>query len=268
VRALLLVLLILALAGGPTSGAAPPGRRVELRADDVTLRQGGAVVEARGRVRVTDGRNRMTADHAVYTIRPRRLVLSGHVVITIPQGTLTAASATAVLAPGAGVETIDASGQVTLRSQQRVVRAARLTYGVSARAVTADGGVEVAIPPDIMGRGQTLLMKGGEAATLQGNARVQTKDGYVEGDRIDFSERAQVAFVRGNVTGVFQDTRITSGAATFYSRERRAVFRDGVRAARPGRTIQAQSLTIFLQDRRIVAEGETTIRVEDEAPRP
>jgi len=268
VRASLLVLLILALVGPAGEAAAPSGRTIELRADEVTLRQGGAVVEARGQVRISDGRNRMTADRAVYTVRARRIALSGHVTITTPQGDLEAASATAVLGPGNAVETIDAAGQVTLEAQQRVVRAERLTYAVATGAVTADGGVEVFIPPDIIGRGRTLLMKHGEAATLRGDARVQTKDGYVAGDRIDFSERTQVAFVRGNVVGVFEETRITSAAATFYSRERRAVFRDGVRVTRPGRTIQAESVTIFFQDRRIVAEGETTIRVEDEPQRP
>lgn len=267
-RAFLLVLLTLVLVGpaGEATGAA--GRTIELRADEVTLRQGGAVVDARGRVRITDGRNRMTSDRAVYTVRARRVALSGHVTITTPRGDLAAASATAVFGPVNAVDTIDAAGQVTLTAQQRVVRAERLTYVVASGAVTADGGVEVLIPSDITGRGRTLLMKIGDAATLRGSARVQMKDGYVEGDRIDVSERTQVAFVRGNVVGVFEETRITSAAATFYSRERRAVFRDGVRVTRPGRMIQAEVVTIFFQDRRIVAEGETTIRVEDEPQRP
>ena len=217
-RAFLLVLLTLVLVGpaGEATGAA--GRTIELRADEVTLRQGGAVVEARGRVRITDGRNRMTSDRAVYTVRARRVALSGHVTITTPRGDLAAASATAVFGPVNAVDTIDAAGKVTLTAQQRVVRAERLTYVVASGAVTADGGVEVFIPPDIIGRGRTLLMKIGDAATLRGSARVQMKDGYVEGDRIDVSERTQVAFVRGNVVGVFEETRITSAAATFYSR--------------------------------------------------
>ena len=268
-HALLAVLLLMLSQVGPaTAAAVPSGRTIELRADAVTLRQGGAVVEARGRVRVTDGRNRMAAEHAVYTLRARRIALSGSVTIATPQGNLEADAATAVLAAGNAVETIDAAGRVTLEAQQRVVRAERLVYAVSSGAVTADGGVEAFIPPDLTARGRTLLMKSGEAATLRGSARVQTTDGYVEGDRIDISERTQVAFARGNVVGVFGETRITAAAATFYRRERRAVFRDGVRVTRPGRTIQAESVTLFLQDRRIVAEGETTIRVEDEPPRP
>lgn len=262
------MLIALALIGPAADAAAVPGRTVELRADEVTVRQGGAVIEARGRVRISDGRNRMTAARAVYTVRARRIALSGDVTVVTPQGTLEAASATAVLGTDAAVETIEASGRVSVTTRQRVIRAGRVTYGVASGAVSADGGVEAFLPPDVRARGQTLLMKSGQAATLRGEARVQTKDGSVAGDRIDYSEQAQVAFVRGHVVGLFEETRITSEAATFYVRERRAVFRDAVRVTRPGRLLQAASVTIFLEDRRLVAEGETTIRVEDEAPRP
>ncbi|HEY6102658.1 MAG TPA: hypothetical protein VI007_05470 [bacterium] len=267
-RASLLVLLMLAAlapAGTPSLAAAPP---VELRGDEVMLRQRDGVVEARGRVRITAGAARMGADRAVYALRSRRIILSGHVTVTAPQGDLEADSARAVLSIGNALETVEASGRVTLETAQRVVRAERLTYGVAGGAVAADGGVEVFIPPDIIGRGRSLVMKRGEAATLLGRARIQTKDGYVESDRMDFAERTQVAFARGNVVGVFEETRITSAAATFYNLERRAVFRDGVRVVRPGRTLQAQVVTIHLKDRRIVAEGETTIRLEDDPQRP
>lgn len=267
-RASLLVLLMLAAlapAATPSAAATPP---VELRGDEVTLRQRDGVVEARGHVRITAGAARMTADRAVYTVRTRHLALSGHVTVTAPQGNLEADSARAVLGTGNTLETVEASGRVTLETAQRVVRAERLTYGVAAGAVEADGGVEMFIPPDIIGRGRSLVMKRGEAATLLGRARIQTKDGYVESDRMDFAERTQVAFARGNVVGVFEETRITAAAATFYNLERRAVFRDGVRVVRPGRTLQAQVVTIYIKDRRIVAEGETTIRLEDDSQRP
>jgi lipopolysaccharide export system protein LptA len=267
VRASLLVLLVLA-AHAPAGTASAAARTIELRGDEVILSQSGGVVEARGRVRITAGAIRMSADRAVYLVRARRITLSGHVTVSAPQGDLEADAARAELGPGNALETVEASGRVTLEAQQRVVRAGRMTYAIASGAVSADGGVEVFMPPDVIGRGRTLVMKSGEAATLQGRARIQTRDGYVESDRIDFSERRQVAFARGNVVGVFEETRITAAAATFYGRERRAVFRDGVRMTRPGRTIQAQVVTIYLQERRIVAEGETTIRLEDQPQRP
>jgi lipopolysaccharide assembly outer membrane protein LptD (OstA) len=201
-------------------------------------------------------------------VRIRRLSLSGAVTAVTPQGTLTAERATAVLAAAGGIESVEAAGQASLASGQRRVRAAHLTYAVRSGAVTADGGVEMTVPPGITARAQSLLMKRGEAATLRGRARVETDDGSLEADQIDVSETAQVAYARGNVAGVFADTRITSGAATFYHRERRAVFRDGVRVTRPGRLIQADVVTVYLQDRRVVAEGETTIRLEEEPGRP
>lgn len=239
-RASFLVLLALALlAGAADAGSAPPPAPIELRADEVTLSGNGTVVDARGTVRLTYGASRMTADRAVYAVRSRQLALSGRVTISTPQGSLTAASATAVLARGGGIETI-----------------------------TADGGVRVTVPPDLAGRGGRLVMKPGELLTLQGHARIQSPEGSVDADRIELDERTAVAFARGNVAGVYGSTRITSAAATFYSRERRAVFRGDVRATAPGRTIRAEMVTIYLEDRRIVAEGETTIRLDDQPERP
>jgi lipopolysaccharide assembly outer membrane protein LptD (OstA) len=260
--------LLLALSAPPLRAGSAAVSAVELRADEVTLRDGGAVVEARGRVRVAWGASRLSADRATYTVGLRRLSLVGSVTVIMPQGTLTSARATVVLAPRGGLESLEASGRATLRSEQRVVRAEHLTYAVQSGAVTADGGVELTIPPGITARGQRLLMKRGEAATLRGRARVQTQDGSLEADQIDVSEPAQVAYARGHVAGIFEETRITADAATFYHRERRAVFRDGVTVTRPGRTIQADVVTIYLHDRRIVAEGDTTIRLEEEPGRP
>jgi len=105
-------------------------------------------------------------------------------------------------------------------------------------------------------------------ATLSGGASVQNKDGSIRADRLEFVEGEQVAYARGNVTAVFQDTRITSSAATFYGGERKAVFREGVTVKTPGRTMKAEVVTVFYEDRRIIAEGETNITFEEERREP
>lgn len=248
--------------------AAGAARALELRADEVTLRDGGAVVEAAGRVSVVWGTSRMRAARAVYTVRARRLSLAGEVTVTGPPGTLTAARATAVLAPSGGIVSVEAGGGVTLASGQRTVRAAHLTYEEPSGVVTADGGVALHEAGGVTARARSLLMRRGEAASLRGRARVQTADGHIEADQIDVSERAQTVLARGNVTGVFAQTRITAGAAAYDHGRRRAVFREAVRVTQPGRTIHADVVTISLQDRRVVAEGETTIRLDDEPGGP
>ncbi len=261
------ILLTLMLAVPAPAGSAPGARTIELRADTVILQDGGAVVDARGHVRITVGRDRAAAGRAVYAVRQRRILLSGGVTIRSPGGDLEASSAAIGLTPMSTIDTIQAAGQVTLQARQRVVRAERLTYTVTSGTVTAQRGVEVFFPPDLIASGEDLVMTRRELVTLQGAARVQTRDGYIQGDRIDVAEPDQVARVRGHVVGVFQETRVTAVAATFYGSEERAVFRGRVQVIRPAGTIQAEVVTIYYRQRRIVAEGETTIRVEDEAPR-
>jgi hypothetical protein len=48
------------------------------------------------------------------------------------------------------------------------------------------------------------------------------------------------------------------------AREKKAIFRDRVTIVRPGRTMSADVVTFFYQQNRMIAEGETRIRIEDE----
>ena len=105
-------------------------------------------------------------------------------------------------------------------------------------------------------------------ARLAGEAKVETRDGFIQGDTMEFSETERVAYVRGHVRSAFADTRITADAATLYGQERKAVFRDNVTVTRPGRTMHASLVTVFYTEKRIVAEGETNIRIDEERRTP
>lgn len=259
------MILVLALLAAPALAAAP--RTLELRASEVTVQDGGRVIDARGAVRISDGRNRVRADRAVYSVQDRRIELSGAVSVAGDEGTLDAARAMIRLTGDRQIDLVEASGGVKLQTRGRILRASRVSYTVGADAVSATGNVSLSIPPAITATGQSLVVRRA-AMTLTGSARVQNKDGSIRADRLEFVEGEQVAYARGNVTAVFQESRISSSTATFYGGERRAVFRDGVTVVRPGRTMKAQVVTIYYESRRIVAEGETNITFDEERREP
>lgn len=247
---------------GGAAGAAGPGSP-ELRADTLTVDTARQVIEARGRVRITDGRTVARCERAVYTIRERRILLTGKVVITTPDGTLDAAQAVIRLGSGRSIETIEASGGAEVEGRQRVLRADLIAYGVSTKVLTARGNVQFFTPPDIIASGRDLVATGQDTAVLTGRARVANHDGFIQGDRLEVQRSTQSAFLRGNVVGEFRDTRLTSEAATLFAREKKAVFTGHVTVVRPGRTMTTERLTVYYQENRIVAEGPTQMRIED-----
>lgn len=252
--------------------AAPP-RVLELRASELTVQENGRIIEARGNVRITDGRNRVQAERALYAVGDRRIQLTGSVSVTGDAGTLNSQRAVIRLTRDRRIDTVEASGNVTLRTRGRVLRASRVSYIVGGGTISASGDVSLSIPPGIVARGHQLTVREntggkGATATLNGGARVQTRGGSIQADRLEFVESEQVAHARGNVTALFQDTRITSSAATFYGHEQKAVFREGVTVMRPGRIMKADVVTVFYDDRRIVAEGETNIIFDEERREP
>ena len=261
----LMLALIGAAAAAPAS-AAPP-QAIELRASEVTVRGGGDVIEASGNVRITDGRSAVRAGRAVYAIRARRIELSGGVAIASTEGNLGAERALLLLSADRRITSVEAAGGVRLQMRDRVLEAGRVSYTIGALVASASGDVRLSFPPDLAASGQQLTLRG-SVARLTGEAKVETRDGFIQGDTMEFSETERVAYVRGHVRSAFADTRITADAATLYGQERKAVFRDNVTVTRPGRTMHASLVTVFYTEKRIVAEGETNIRIDEERRAP
>lgn len=268
-RAASLVLIVLAMLSAPAPGAAraaAPGN-IELRADEVTVRGGGEVIEARGSVRITDGRSVVRAGRARYSVRTRRIELAGGVAVDSSEGDLRAGRALLHLGPDRRITGVEASEGAALTAGGRRLEAERVSYTIGGPSATASGNVRLRLPPDIVATGDRLTLRGA-VAVLEGGAKVETAEGAIEGQTIEVAERDRTAFVRGGVRAVFGEMRITSNAATLYGPERRAVFRDNVTVVQPGRTMKASLVTVFIDEKRLVAEGETTIRIDEERPGP
>jgi len=256
--ALFAFLLTLQLAGA--RAAAP--RTIQLNADTVTARDGGQMLEARGHVVISDGRLTIRADHVLFDRKSRQIQMSGNVRVTTPQGDLVSGEAAAQLTRAGTLEAIQAFRGVTARSTSRILKADRVAYQAKDDTLAATGNVVVTFPPDLTANAGVLVAKGADVITMTGRPRIRNPDGFIEGDRLEVVAHSQIAFVRGNVVSVFAETRITSATATLLVKENSAIFRDKVSVTRPGRTMTAELVTYYYKERRLVAEGQTTIRIQ------
>jgi len=260
--AALVVLLICAI--DVASSSAAPSRTLEITADVLTADTVKQVVEARGRVRISDGRAVVRASVAVYRVKDRQISLSGGVQFVTSEGDLTARQAVAHLSRTRTLETVEATGNVEVESGGRVLSADHVVYTPASRSLSARGNVRIFSPPDLIATGGELFARQGAVIVMRGRPRLQNRDGYLQGDRLEVDEKAETAYLRDNVLGEFQDIKVTSDAATLFAKEKKVVFRDRVRIIQPGRTMTADRVTIFYESRRMIAEGATTIRIEDE----
>src|SRR2546428_4089372 len=257
----LAVAIALCLGLVPSARAAAP-RAIQLNANTVTARDGGQTLEARGHVVVTDGRFTIRADQVLYDRKARQIRLNGNIRLTTPQGELTAGEAEARLTKEGELSAIQASVGVSLKSAGRTLKANRVAYQTKDDTLTATGNVMVSFPPDLIATGGALVAKGTDAVTVTGRPRIRNRDGFIEGDRLEVVAHTQIAFIRGNVVSVFEETRITAATAALLVKENRAIFRDKVSVTRPGRTMTAELVTYYYRERRLVAEGKTTIRIQ------
>ncbi len=248
--------------------AAPVGAGTfELLADTLTTESGSQTVVARGHVRVTDGVSVARAGSARYTARAGRLVLSGGVVVQTPDGTLSAREVTILLGRGQRMDFFAAVGGVQVKARTRVFNAERVTYEPPTASLHASGAVTAFIPPDLYVSGHDLAANlRNEVATLTGHVRVRAAEGFIEGDRLDADGRAQTAFIHDHVVGGFRKTLVTADTATLRAREHTAVFRGRVKIVDPTRTVTADQVTVYYRDGRVIAEGTTSVRLEEDRP--
>lgn len=266
-KAAALVVSLIWTAGIAPASAATPAT-LEITADVLTADTAKQIVEARGRVRISDGRAVVRAHAATYHVKDRRISLSGAVQFVTPEGDLTARQAIAHLSRSRTLETVEASGNVEVESGHRVLNADHIVYTPAGRSLSARGNVRIFSPPDLIATGGELFARQGAVIVMKGRPRLQNRDGYIQGERLEVDEKAETAYLRDHVLGEFGDIKITSDAATLTAKEKKVVFRDRVKIVQPGRMMRADRVTIFYESRRMIAEGATTIRIEDEPPNP
>jgi lipopolysaccharide export system protein LptA len=247
-----------------SSGPATPARRplLQITAETIRVDAQTQVAIATGRVRVTDGTTTAEAARGTVYRREGRGVLRGNVRVVGPQGVLEGETVTVEFTTRA-ITRVVARGAASLEAEGMLVTAQVVTIVPAADSVTAERAVTLFVPPDIIATGPRLVyVRARGMSTLVGRWRVQTPEGFIEADRVEVARRGEQAVAIGSVHGVFRETQIHSQTATLYTAEKKAVFAGGVRLTQPDRLMTTERVTVWYGLRRVLAEGQTTIRIE------
>jgi lipopolysaccharide export system protein LptA len=246
----------------PALAAAPAPARLEISADEMTVDSGARTARASGHVRISDGRTVATADRATLFHGEGRGVLAGQARVRSLQGELEGREITISYTTRA-ITRIVARGTASLDAQGALTSAQLISITPATEMLTAEREVTVFVEPDIVGTGARLTYeRPRQRVVLEGRARVQSRDGFLEADRLEGFQGTQHVIVTGHVNGKFRDLEVRSDAAEIFHKERRAVFSGGVQLTQPGRRLAASRVTVWYETNRVVAEGQTSVRIE------
>ncbi len=249
--------VVLAAAAPP-----PPASQVTITADTMSIDAATRVATASGRVRVTDGKTTATATRATLFQKEGRGVLEGEALVRGSQGVL-AGDQIVVEYTTAAITKITASGKASLDVEGALVTAQAVSIVPATDTVTAQRDVTFFAKPDIVARGAELVYQRSKGiATLQGQARLQNRDGVIEGDRLEVFKRPERLVATGSVHGVYRDIDVRSRTAEVLGAEKMAVFAGEVQLTQPGRRLTTEKATVWYAAGRVVAEGQTWIRIE------
>jgi len=269
VSALTAVLLLLpatfivfaAPAGSPPSGPAP-GIRITVTADAMDVDTVTRTVTASGRVRVTDGTVTGTASKATLYHAQGRGILIGNAQITAPQGVLVGAEISFTYTTRTVTRAV-ARGEASLEMSAGRLSAGTITILPASDAVTAEGNTRFMRPPDVVATAPRLSFDRGRGrAVLEGGARLQSRDGFIQGERIEAGDRFDRATVTGSVVGRYRDIDTRSQTAEYDAREKKIVFSGDAEVSQGGRRVFSERVTVWYAAGRIVAEGATRVRIE------
>jgi lipopolysaccharide export system protein LptA len=249
------------------AAAAPPSAsvraaRVEISAEAMTVDAAARVVSATGRVAISDGTTTATAHRATLYHREGRAVLSGDARVRGPQGDLEGQEITVLYTP-AVITRITARGSAALDAEGVLASAQAIAIDLRSDVVRAEPDVTLFTPPDVVGRGSRLTYdRRRRLVVLEGRARVQNRDGFLEAERLEGDRRWEKAVAEGGVRGAFRDIEVRSRSGEVFYREKRAVFVGDVQLTQPGRRLTGDRVTVWYGVGRIVAEGQTSVRLE------
>ncbi len=245
------------------AGAAPAATpQVTITADSMSLDATTRVAIATGHVRISDGQTTATAARATLFHKDGRGVLVGGARMTGPQGVLEGEEITVEYTTSA-ITKISASGKASLELEGGRVLAQAVTIVPATDTVIAQREVTFSTRPDIVARGGELVYRRSKGtATLSGQASLKNRDGMIEGDRIEAFKGLERLVATGSVRGTYRDIEVRSRAAEVLGGEKKAVFTGDVSLIQPGRRLTSERVTVWYGEGRVVAEGQTWIRIE------
>ncbi len=257
-------LMLACVAATPTAGAPAPraGAGLQITADEITVDAARRVATAVGQVRISDGRVTATSARATVHHAQGRGVLTGNARVVAPQGDLEGWEIT-VEFTAQTITRVTARGNASLDAEDTLTAAQTIVIVPADATLVAEGEVSVFAKPDIIATAPRLRYARGEGRiVLDGRARVRNRDGFVEADRLEGLRLSERVVATGGVHASFRDIEVRSRTAEVFAVERRAVFAGDVRLTQPGRRMVTERVTIWYDEGRVVAEGQTSIRLE------
>lgn len=248
-------------ASSVTAASRPPARPLDISADDVTTDRAGAV-RARGHVQVVYGAVRVKTDLFLWDRPGRAVKLTGHVVVTGPLGRVTGDAATLQVAgPDNQVVSAAVSGHAAFESPAYALMADQLAADRRTGRLAAQGHVTMVSAPDVVVTGDRgVYDEKAQYAVVSGHATASSREGRLEGDWIELFRAEGRAVVHGPMKADVDGAVITGDQAAVAFRTQTAVFTGHVVVVRGLDTVWADRATLFYDDRRIVAEGQTRAR--------
>jgi lipopolysaccharide export system protein LptA len=254
--------LLTAAGHAVVDAAAPAAQQLSVTADTMDIDAATRVLTATGHVRISDGRTTATAMRATLFQREGRGVLAGEARVRSPQGVLGGNEIT-VDYTTALITRITASGAASLDAEEVRITAQTIVIVPTTDTMTAHRDVTFSAKPDIVATGAELTyQRSMGVTTLQGQARLRSRDGVIESDRIESYRHPERLVATGNVHGVYRDIDVRSRAAEVLGAEKMAVFTGEVQLVQPGRRLTSEKVTVWYAARRVAAEGQTWMRIE------
>jgi lipopolysaccharide export system protein LptA len=144
-----------------------------------------------------------------------------------------------------------------------LVSAQVITIDPAANTLAAEQKVTAFAKPDIVATGSTLSYYRAEGRiVLEGVARVQNREGFLEAERLEGFRRWERVVATNNVHGRFRDIDVRSRAAEILNTEKKAIFSGQVHLTQPGRQMVTDRVTVWYNAGKVLAEGQTSVRLE------
>ncbi len=233
------------------------GSRLDLDAEGGLLRA--------WQVRITHGQRVLTGPELVLDRAAGVGVLSGGVTATGPEGELRSQVARVRFTRGLELLTVEAVGQAQLLSGGRKLAADRMSLDVRTGVAVASGRPAVLAAEEVTASGGRLVYRSRQQqAEVQDPARFETARVALQGREATFHLATQTAHLTGPVSFRFPSGRgVASGAAADF-RAGRVDLQGLVRMRWRGSVLEGRKVVLWYRQGRVVVEGPSRIRVEEE----
>jgi lipopolysaccharide export system protein LptA len=253
--------LLLILIGAVPAGAA----QFSIQAKEVEIDRPKGLVVARGGVRVTDGKVTLTSREMTLDQNRRTGTFTGQVRVVRPGEELAAEVVIITLDAKNTVQQVTARNGATVTTKDFLLSAREIQAMIDTETVVASGNVRLLVPPDVLATaGRLTYTRKTQEAVLEGNPRVQSKDGYLSGERLTVWVQTQKALASGSVKGEVAGVRFSAAEARMDHKAKTVFLRGDVEIRGSTQQLRADSVTVYYGERRMIAEGEVRIRTSEE----